>query len=430
MYSFPLHVPVTSRKGVVVLGLLTLHSVTAFTQPAAGGARIDEPGSPMELTMEVDFELPKGYELKPTVDLSKWFPPAGNQHRQYSCTAWSIGYGLMSYRFNRALDRTYAPGDILDPKDAFSPAYLFNLMKQFGDQNCETGLSLQDVTRFVMYSGCSKLSEVPYDTAVTACTKPFKNRVIPSAVAKHAPPSTYLNGFDAVQWKYHLSEGRPIVVGISPTCEFMEGGYNRKETGPYIWEWNAKYTTCPGHAVVCTGYADDTTFTFRNSYGQDWGDHGDFRATYKVLEYKCTGGYVMPNDTMPVFPQFPGKPADNDHLVGATVKEKIKAGTFQMINDQRYDMVDIDPRDNRAIIHVHDLNTDTLQQSLVVHFDQPYVFYEDGQSISIVLRPRRGWRQLFSKASVLHVYVIEQEEDPHLQARDDRLKRIREGIRQ
>ncbi len=63
--------------------VLLLGIGTTFTQPVAGGYEIDRPGSPMELTMEVDFDLPKGYKLKPTVDLTKWLPPAGNQHGNF-----------------------------------------------------------------------------------------------------------------------------------------------------------------------------------------------------------------------------------------------------------------------------------------------------------------------------------------------------------
>ena len=81
---------------------------------------------------ESDFKLPPGTVLPDSADLSPWFPPAGNQGRQYACTAWAFAYGLMTFRDNFrqwcAPDKD-AP---VHPARAYSPAFIFNLVIPFG----------------------------------------------------------------------------------------------------------------------------------------------------------------------------------------------------------------------------------------------------------------------------------------------------------
>ncbi len=79
--------------------------------------------------MTWDVVLPQG-GIESRLDLSKYLPIAGDQKKQASCTAWTMGYALMSYISDLAkdlrADRTVESG----LQDVFSPGFLFNRAKQ------------------------------------------------------------------------------------------------------------------------------------------------------------------------------------------------------------------------------------------------------------------------------------------------------------
>lgn len=65
--------------------------VAQKSHPGPGMELPDTTGLP-SVTVEQWNGLPKGANLPHKVDLSPWFPPAGDQGRQRSCVPWALCY--------------------------------------------------------------------------------------------------------------------------------------------------------------------------------------------------------------------------------------------------------------------------------------------------------------------------------------------------
>lgn len=407
--------------------LLCVAVSLCFAQARVSGAELPGPSSPIAVTVETDFQLPERYVLPRTVDLSHWFPPAGDQHRQYSCTAWALGYGLMSYRLNKLAGRVVP--DTLNAAQTFSPAYLFNLMKFIDGSDCTSGVDFESLAEMVPLSGCAWWQELPYDTAVTACRKRLLPQVMLDAMRNHTPPMVQLDKYNIAQWKYHLAEERPIVATIVIDSSFVHSGAATNGERPFVWDLPHWGKNDGGHAVVCTGYDGDSTFTFLNSFGERWGEHGYFKATWEVLLYKCYGAYIMSNDTAATWAADPGRAADKDVLTGSGVRESFKPGEFQEINGLKVKFTDLRNGGEQAVVQFFDACSDSLLQTLVVPRDQPHTFYHEGRSITYAWRKRSGPASWFDHSVPFTVAEVPAQEDAFVKRRNEQLKALRRADR-
>src|SRR5690606_2393569 len=76
-----------SRKSLLLACLLSA-SASALAQEGqrASGGELPSEEEMHQIASEVPFSGPKGHVLPPTADLSPWFPPAGDQFGQASCS--------------------------------------------------------------------------------------------------------------------------------------------------------------------------------------------------------------------------------------------------------------------------------------------------------------------------------------------------------
>src|SRR5688572_30006141 len=71
-------------------------------------------------------------ELPLSVDLSRYFPPPGDQGEQNACIGWVLGYAIKSYWARRKwAQKNYPNGNAPAwiepaPEDLFSPSYIYN----------------------------------------------------------------------------------------------------------------------------------------------------------------------------------------------------------------------------------------------------------------------------------------------------------------
>lgn len=363
----------------VVLGLLSISSkAQSLVHVVSTGALVPAPGSYPKLSVEARFELPSGYELPPSVDLSPYFPPAGDQGRQYACTAWALCYGLLSYRKNKQAGRTYGKTGQADTAHTFSPAFMFNLMKLDDGTSCYDGLDFEEVAAMSSVAGCCSLGQMPYDTAYDACSKAPSLQAYFKSIPNHAPEAVLLDSYNIEQWKYHLAQGQPIIALIVIDSSFVYGGYATKGEKEFTWRFRDWRNGYGGHAAVCTGYDGDSTFTFLNSFGQQWGLHGYFKATYNVLEWKCYGGYVMSNDSMVAWPPDTTDTALPTPRSGSTVKGTLSPNDPQHINEMRLKLA---RSMSEAVVRFVDATTDSVINTLRVAAGQHATFYHKGKSI-------------------------------------------------
>lgn len=301
--------PILQRTiSIHVLGLLpglllVPHCAAQESARAAGGA-LPKPAEVFDIPWELPFAMPKGYVLPPSVDLSPWFPPAGDQFAQASCSGWALGYGLATYQWNRALGRLADTTFLADQTTVFSPAFVYTqvaAMEQFTD--CTQGVSLPDAIQVVCSLGNVTWRQFPFDTATHQCLRPIPESVTRAADRHRMAHPVAINNRDYTQWRYHLSQGEPVIFLVSIGPAFQEG-FLTGGSKPFIWneplpvDWSGR----EGHIMVCTGYENDSTVVALNSWGESWGLKGYVTIPDTVLAWLCSDAYVLRPGTAPMKP--------------------------------------------------------------------------------------------------------------------------------
>lgn len=435
------------------IGLLVMGCLDAPAQHRVGtGATIPLPGSAVRSTVETGFRSPEGRaDLPKSVDLSPWFPPAGNQGRQPSCTAWAFSYALMSYRLNRLAGRTYEPTDPVDSAHTFSPAFWFNTYRRmFRDTvprgtprdrinmdsliHCNRTIDLEKLTEFASIGGCCTLKELPYDTALESCKILVEFKTSLNAIKHHTPPVIAIDKYNVEQWKYHLSLGQPILAEISVDSFFVDSGFATNGEREYVWRWQLPRKDIDGgHAMICVGYDGDSTFTFLNSWGRHFGLHGYVKATWMNLSQKCYSAYVMSNDTSSGWPKeisaawkelaaHARKDKAAARAATDTVEAKFNIGEYIKVRDLKVKLTDLEKDRSSAVVQFFDAHSDTLEQTMTVLEGQRYTFYEGEQAIDFQYHKRSAIGALLQKSVPFSIGWHPKNQDAFLLRRDETLR--------
>lgn len=341
----------------------------------SGGVLLPKRGQYLNAAVEMDFVLPPGSHLPYRVDMSPYFPVAGDQGAQSSCTAWAMGYGLATFRDNWERNTRPDKSKKPDPNHVYSPGFLFNLVKQTTQSDssldaCLYGVDMGATFTVACQVGNCSWAEYPYDTASHACHYPVDSFNIDRARAKTLPTPVALwhtnTGvgptqlpFCPEQWKFHLARKEPIVVAFSIDCDFYDLGYAAGDEGrPFLWDVAAVSDTgeCSGgHAMVCTGYNDrDSTFTFLNSFGVGWGDSGYVQLSYRTLRAACREAYVFSQQWWSVIPVHPGRPMEDSTVTDSAYTGSIKRKQLLRFHNLEVRMVTVAPDGSNMVVQFRD----------------------------------------------------------------------------
>lgn len=312
----------------------------------ATGAAFPTRESLLKIPSESPFVPPKGERLPREVDLSPWFPPPGSQGARSSCTGWAVGYGLRSYQENRRLQRTPAP-DPASVSQAFSPAFVYGYTMQYltkGD--CDQGTELIAAITVAVDNGVCRWGTLPYDTAFSACQDSIPVTAFAEAEQFRMRNPVGLELTNTRQWKHHLFNARPILVGLSIDKRFMKDGLAANTSGKeFIWQ--GPDTLDPdlviiGHAVTCAGYDDaDSSFLVLNSWGTGWGRGGWCRIPYSVMARWCYGAFVVDEADPGPATAVKCVPADRKEDEGTVLRESFKEGQHQEFEGLRLSCRDV-----------------------------------------------------------------------------------------
>lgn len=431
-----IHVDRPSRSSRWWALVFQLFPIALCAQVASGGMELPDTLKLPETTYEIWNGLPHGYDLPAKVDLSKWLPPAGNQGRQWSCVPWALCYGAMTYRWNLRDGRTYSWNDPVDSAHTFSPAYLYNIIAGEDrmidappvDSVCKSPMYTDNVLDFAMFGGCCTLKDMNYDSSLSSCCTKPGYRTMLKAFPNHTPPALMLNKYDPEQWRYHLSLGQPIITSINVDTVFRDGGFATGGDRMFTWSFEPQGRLLFGHAVICTGYEDDSTFIFMNSWGQHWGYHGYFKATLERLEYFCSGAYVLPNDTAATWTKVAGTPADKDTLNGPVVNESFEEGEFQVINGKKVKLESLDHGDRDAVMQVFSSDDDTRIRTIPMHAGHHYAVYANGERIELIYARRSTVARLFGLPVHFTMRTSKATEDAYLRERNALIRRLRKEM--
>jgi C1A family cysteine protease len=199
--------------------------------------------------------------------------PIWDQGQLGSCTGNGIGFAILFDAVKQGL---------LKPEDVPSRLMIYYGEREMeGTIDSDAGAMIRDGIKFVAHNGTcleAGTDSWPYDT------NKFQDR----------PPQECWQA--AVQWqalKYRavsqiaqslracLAEGYPIVFGFSCYEEL-----DSQEVADHGVLPMPKPGASPlgGHCVAAVGYDDASRhFRCRNSWGEDWGDHGYFYMPYEYM---------------------------------------------------------------------------------------------------------------------------------------------------
>jgi hypothetical protein len=283
----------------VVVNLLFLGTVFspantfAQSEPHGLGYEPDPPEQPGTIS-----HIPRFRAFLPAFkDLSPMFPPPGDQGRQGSCVAWSVGYALRGYYY-RQRTRSWAS----NASNLFSPAYIYNQLVRTPD--CTGGSNIRAALELLRTEGIATLADFPYDdrSCVRKPTGDIKQRAVPNAISGYRSfgRAGEIRPDDV---KGSLLAGDPIEIGMNidqRALSHLRRGEIYDRDGPSSFE---------GHAMVVTGF-DDRLQAFKviNSWGTKWADDGFGWISYRAFSANTLVAFVV-NDGGGVTPSPSPAPA-------------------------------------------------------------------------------------------------------------------------
>lgn len=226
--------------------------------------------------------LPTSYSLKP------YAPTPGNQGNQPSCVGWASGYGARTIAY--AIRNGWKYNTTKINQNAFSPSFVYNQIKSYGDNNCTRGSYIADAMKLMNNSGILTKNEFAYNP--TSCTTKPNSYGMQKAkdhkILTFERLARWDNPYNLVgKVKKALANKNPVVVGMFKYGKLS--GYGELWSPPAV-------PSGGGHAMVVVGY-DDTkyggAFEIMNSWGTQFRNKGFFWVKYNDFKNHIKTAYVL-----------------------------------------------------------------------------------------------------------------------------------------
>lgn len=363
----------------------------ARAQVPAYGLPLPNDSTYLQCMIEYGFNIPKGKKLPDRVDIRQHFVQPGNQGPYASCTAWSIGYGIMTYQENRAKgiipDQRKKP----TPKDVLSPGYLFTMVKHYAAPDDSKDACFSGVAIPAAFTVASRWGNVPasvfgYQGALKGCRDSPSESVMDSALFRklRTPvklfhpcpkcPPYYEGPFNPLQWQYHLSRGEPLLIGLYIDSTFFLRGDSAYKAGStrYVWDRPEAGDDGGGHALVCCGYnTADSTFLFYNSFGTKWGNDGYCWINHRTLYKQTQEAYVFNGAYDEEIKPRRVKLEAADAVTATTAVGKLPEGHCFALGGLHAVLAEYDARTGCALVRLLDPMTGRVRANLNVHDEVP-----------------------------------------------------------
>ncbi|PHI21578.1 hypothetical protein CEQ90_01835 [Lewinellaceae bacterium SD302] len=234
--------------------------------------------------------------LPPSVSLEKYCPTPGDQGEFMTCSAWSSAYHFRT--IIEAKQRGLTDRASID-KLVYSPTWVYELLKQEGDDECFNGLATARSLLVFKELGVPSYADLPFACLSGSQEERFVTLdplVEKAAAAKIRDLQILFKYGDAVEpevkvraIKKVLAEGYPVLVSHTLYNSFGKSKEVWKpETGEELADEHGS------HAMVIVGYDDEKhggAFRYLNSWGPNWGDGGFLWVPYSVTGNLCYGAY-------------------------------------------------------------------------------------------------------------------------------------------
>ncbi|MEM1136988.1 MAG: C1 family peptidase [Bacteroidota bacterium] len=213
--------------------------------------------------------------VPPSNSLKPYCPSPMNQGDFGTCVGWSSNWAART--IIEAMKNGWTDPAVIN-ENAYSPGFIYQMIKDKNDQNCSYGASIFDALNYMKYNGSVKYEDFRPQCApnveATLQDKAMRHKIKDFARLFGREQSAQMK-IETV--KKSLSENYPVVFGMKCAPSF----YDAKEVWEPTEDHNQKFG---GHAMCVIGYDDNKyggAFEIMNSWGEDWGNKGFIWIKYK-----------------------------------------------------------------------------------------------------------------------------------------------------
>jgi len=244
------------------------------------------------LREQTNTHIPEDASTLPKqVDLRPYCPPIYDQGELGSCTANAAAaaveyYQRRWYKQNKGIEYSKTPSRLFIYKHA---RYMMGIRS--GDTGATIKHTMQSLHRFGAPEEDQKYST---NYNVKNYDKEYKP-VIYALASKYCVDKWY--NYDGINRdqneilndvKKHLATGQPVLFGFI----IYKNAISSAAADGHIKPPDANDTILGGHAVLAVGYNDnDNALIIRNSWGEDWGDHGYGYLDYEYISRNLAGDF-------------------------------------------------------------------------------------------------------------------------------------------
>lgn len=298
------------KKWLLPLFFFSITSFFCQAQDQFGTGLLMNADSVSKIPKKIDLSFRSFQSLPGSFSLEKYCPTPGNQGQYGTCVAWANAYGVNTILYAKTHELTHKA---VITKYAFSPTFMYELIKAKDDKNCQSGSHPVSALEILKVAGNPLLSKIPYACGTT----------LNDAMLEYSLPYA-IKGYnllfaakgwsaDDTYYKEHsvaVNEIKKALTEGSPVSGAFKIPQNFKSDADGVWrpasDWQDDTKWKHGlHAMTIVGYddaKDGGAFRVLNSWGTGWGDGGFIWMRYN--DFKNSGlmaiqVYANPNTPEP-----------------------------------------------------------------------------------------------------------------------------------
>lgn len=260
-----------------------------------------------------DMILPKSHSLW------QYCPVPKSQGQHGTCVSWATAYAARTIA--EAIKFGWTDSCKIT-QEAFSPIFLYALIKDASDTECDDGTTIWSALNLMKTRGVPKLSEFSELCADAQDISPdLKQKAKPYIIEnyltlffKNCERNTKLR-----MVKKSLAENKPVIIAmwLPPTFDTSKEVLDMTGVDPIF---PIKDSAHDYHALCVVGYDDNRyggAFQIMNSWGTDWGNKGFLWVRYDDFDRCVDQGY-----------EIEVKPAPNPK---PTPKQNMISGSMEIV---------------------------------------------------------------------------------------------------
>ena len=257
--------------------------------------------------VQLSFQSFRG--MPEQASLEKYCPTPGDQGEHGTCVAFANGYGIATLLYAKTHEIT--DQSTID-KYVFSPSYLYEIIKDSTDINCQFGSDPIMAVLTLINMGTPFIRTVPYNCEVSFSTDAVAEALkytIKDASVLFAPGEYAKTSGEMIDMtRKAILEGSPVSGGFHLPESFFKITTDVWTSDPNEVDKDWKHN---GHAMAVVGFDDNKNggaFRILNSWGTAWADQGyvwmryDDYARYCILGLQVFGNPFTPDPEEKIVP--------------------------------------------------------------------------------------------------------------------------------